>query len=148
MIQVPQHLGLSMKSFWLTKITWACALFNWRESEPHAGREAAAPSIIKRIQIVHGREEVPPNGGIVHAQNAPMEPFFSKAKLNTRLSARLLGIMLRFDSFPRGHANLDGGHPGLSEDAFDGVLVPKVLFASFGPDVVQDEASEYVQGLS
>ncbi len=91
---------------------------------------------------------MPPNGGTVHAQNAPMEPFFSEAKLNTRLSARLLGITLRVDSFPRGHANLDGGHLGLSEDAFDGVLVPEVLFASFGPDVVQDEAFEYVQGLS
>ncbi len=91
---------------------------------------------------------MPPNGGTVHAQDAPMEPFFSEAKLNTRLSARLLGITLRLDSFPRGHANLDSGNPGLGEDAFDGVLVPEVFFASFGPDVEQDEASEYVQGLS
>jgi hypothetical protein len=42
------------------------------KSEPHTGREAAAPSFIKRIQIVQGGEEVPPNGGTVHAQNAPM----------------------------------------------------------------------------
>jgi len=118
------------------------------EREPHTGREAAAPSIIKRIQIVQRREEVPPNGGTVHAQNAPMEPFFPEAKLNISMSARILGIPLRLDSFPRGHTDLDSGHPGLGEYAFDGMLVPEVPFASFGPDVVQDEASENVQGLS
>jgi hypothetical protein len=40
------------------------------------GREAATPSFIKKVQIVQGGEEVPPNGGIVHSQNAPVEPFF------------------------------------------------------------------------
>ncbi len=112
------------------------------------GKEATTPSIIKRIQIVQGGEEVPPNGGTVHAQNTPMEPFFSEVKLNTSLSARILGVTLRFDSFPRSHAHLDSGHPGLGEDTFDGVMVPEVPFASFGLDVVQDEASKYVQGLS
>ncbi len=48
------------------------------ESEPHMGKEAAAPSFIKKVQIVQGGEEVPPNGGTVHSQNAPVEPFFSE----------------------------------------------------------------------
>jgi hypothetical protein len=49
-----------------------------REREPHAGREAAAPSNIKRIQIVQGGKEVPPNGGTVLSQDALVEPFSSK----------------------------------------------------------------------
>ncbi len=79
---------------------------------------------------------MPPNGGTVHAQNTPMEPFFSEVKLNTSMSARILGVTLRFDSFPHSHAHFDSGHPGLGEDTFDGVLVPEVPFASFGPYVV------------
>jgi len=46
--------------------------------EPHAGREAAAPSNIKRIQIVQGGKEVPPNGGTVLSQDVLVEPFSSK----------------------------------------------------------------------
>ncbi len=77
-----------------------------------------------------------------------MEPFFSELKFNASLSARILGVSVRFDSFPRSHAHLDSGHPGLGEDTFDGVLVAEMLFASLSPDVVQDEAYEDVQGLS
>jgi hypothetical protein len=36
----------------------------------------------------------------------------------------------------------------LGEDTFDGVLVSEMPFASLSPDVVQDEASKDVQGLS
>ncbi len=55
---------------------------------------------------------------------------------------------MRFDSLPRSHAHLDSGHPGLGEDTFDGVLVSEMPFASLSLDVVQDEASKDVQGLS
>ncbi|CAK9224033.1 unnamed protein product [Sphagnum troendelagicum] len=77
-----------------------------------------------------------------------MKPFLSEIKLKARLSARVLRVALGFDGFPSSHAHLNRGHPGLCKNAFDGVLVSEVLFASFGPDVVQDEASEDVQWLS
>jgi hypothetical protein len=77
-----------------------------------------------------------------------VEPFFFELKFNASLSARILGVSVRFDSFPRSHAHLDSGHPGLGEDTFDGVLVAEMPFASLSPDVVQDEASKDVQGLS
>ncbi len=54
---------------------------------------------------------------------------------------------LRFDGFPGGHADFGRGNPSLSEKALDRVVITKVPFASFGPDVVEDEAPQNVQGL-
>ncbi len=62
---------------------------------------------------------MPPNGGTVLPQNAPVEPFLSEIKLNFRLNTRILGGIVRSNGFPRGHANLNSGHPGLGEYAFD-----------------------------
>jgi len=90
---------------------------------------------------------VSPNGGTVLPQNAPVEPFFSEIKLNFRLNTRILGGTARSNGFPRGHANLNNGHPGLGEYIFDGVLVTEVSFASLDPNMIKNEAPEDVERL-
>ncbi len=45
-----------------------------RESEPHTGREAIAPSIIIEIREVQGREETSPDGGVVTPKDVLMKP--------------------------------------------------------------------------
>ncbi len=52
------------------------------------------------------------------------------------------------NGFPRSHADLNDGHPGLGENRFEGVLVVKVLPTSFSPKAKNDEAAKNVQGLS
>ncbi len=44
------------------------------QSEPHTGREATAPSIIIEIRKVQGREETPPDGGVVTPKDFLMKP--------------------------------------------------------------------------
>jgi len=51
------------------KVPFKCSLHGKLQSEPHAGREAAAPSIIRKVHKIQRREEVPPNGGIVLPEN-------------------------------------------------------------------------------
>jgi hypothetical protein len=75
-----------------------------------------------------------------------VEPFFSEIKLNFRLNTRILGGTARSNGFPRGHANLNSGHPGLGEYAFDGVLVTEVSFASLGPDMIKNEVLRMSRG--
>jgi len=56
------------------------------EGEPHAGKEAIAPSIIIRKREVQRREETPPNGGVVTPEDIQMQPFIPKGKLNSILN--------------------------------------------------------------
>jgi len=60
--------------------------------------------------------------------------------LNTRLSGGLEGV----DGFPSGHPDLDDGRLGLLKNVPGGVLVIKVLPASFRPKKVDNETSENV----
>ncbi len=53
-----------------------------REREPHAGREAAAPSVIREVKKVQGRERAPRNGGLVLSKDAAVKPFSLKGLLN------------------------------------------------------------------
>jgi hypothetical protein len=46
---------------------------------PEKGGRATAPSIIKKIQEVHGREEAPHDGGPILPEDIQMEPFNLKA---------------------------------------------------------------------
>jgi hypothetical protein len=46
---------------------------------PKKGGRATAPSIIKKIQEVHGREEAPHDGGPILPEDIQMEPFNLKA---------------------------------------------------------------------
>jgi hypothetical protein len=56
------------------------------QGEPHAGREATAPSIVIRKREVQRREETPPNGGVVTPEDIQMQPFIPKGKLNSILN--------------------------------------------------------------
>jgi hypothetical protein len=49
---------------------------------------------------------------------------------------------MRSNGLPRGHADLNGSHPGLGENLFEGVLIAKVSPTSLRPEVVEDEATE------
>jgi len=80
---------------------------------------------------------MPPDGGTVRAQNAPVEPFISKVMLNTILKHRVPGGPLGSNGLLGGHTNLNGGHPGLGEDITQKVVLSEVFFASFHPQVVQ-----------
>jgi hypothetical protein len=65
-----QHLLPSLKT-----LSIQIALISpWAQSEPHTGREATAPSIINEIREVQGREETPPDGGVVTPKDVLMKP--------------------------------------------------------------------------
>jgi len=46
--------------------------------EPHAGREAIAPSIIRKVKVIQRGEEMPLNGGILLSQNVHVKPLSSE----------------------------------------------------------------------
>jgi len=54
---------------------------------------------------------------------------------------------VRSNGLPRGHTDLNGGHPGLSKNLFEGILISKVFPTSLRPEVVKNEATEDVQWL-
>jgi hypothetical protein len=84
---------------------------------------------------------MPPDGGIVLAQNAHVEPLVSKTMLNTILILRVLGGSLRSNGFPRGHADFNSGHPSLGENLFERVVLSKVFPTSLRPKVVENKAT-------
>jgi len=59
-------------------MSFGCGSRGVTQNEPLAGREARAPSIIRIMQIVQRGHEMPPNGGIILAQNVHVKPLFSK----------------------------------------------------------------------
>ncbi len=54
---------------------------------------------------------------------------------------------MRSYGLPRGHADLNGGHPGLNENLFEGVLITEVFPTSFQPEVVENKTTEDIQWL-
>ncbi len=108
---------------------------------PIRGREAAAPSVIRKIREVQRREEAPPDGGAITPKDIHMKPFRSKGELNPSLHSRVIDRPRGPDGLPGGHADFDGGHPGLREDFVDGVAIVEVLTACLGPKVVKDEGA-------
>jgi hypothetical protein len=48
------------------------------QGEPLAGREATAPSIIRKVKIIQRGEEMPLNGGIILSQNVHVKPLSSE----------------------------------------------------------------------
>jgi hypothetical protein len=103
---------------------------------PFRGREATAPSIIRKIREVQRREEAPLEGGAIIPKDVHMKPFKSKGELNPSLHSRVIDRPRGPDGLPGGHADFDGGHLGLREDFGDGVAVVEMLTASLGPKVV------------
>jgi hypothetical protein len=90
---------------------------------------------------------VPPDGGRVLPKNVQVTPFCPKSLINSNLSARLPSGPEGVDGFPSGHLDLDGAHPGLLKSVPKGVLIVKVLSASFRPKKIEDEATKDVERL-
>ncbi|CAM6031018.1 unnamed protein product [Sphagnum balticum] len=91
---------------------------------------------------------MPPKGGVIRPKNVQMEPFFPKSKLNAKMSDRVLGRTVRSNGLPAGHTDLHRRNPGIEEDFVKGVLIIKVFSTSFRPEIVKDEASQDVEGLT
>jgi hypothetical protein len=53
----------------LEKEPFGCKCGEELQENPGEGREAIAPLIIKKVQIVQRRKEMPPNDGIVLPEN-------------------------------------------------------------------------------
>jgi hypothetical protein len=51
---------------------------------------------------------------------------------------------VRSNGLPRGHTDLNGGHLGLGENRFEGVIVLKVFSTSFSPEAIDNEAAQDV----
>jgi len=52
------------------------------QGEPLTGREATAPSIIREIKKVQGREQAPRNGSLALSKDLAVKPFGLKGLLN------------------------------------------------------------------
>jgi hypothetical protein len=87
---------------------------------------------------------VPLDGGMILSQNVHVKPLFSEVYLNASLNNRVLGGSVRSNGLPRGHTDLNGGHPGLSKNLLEGILFSKVSPTSLRPEVVKNEATENV----
>ncbi len=125
---------------------FAC-LLTYTERTPREGEEAAATSLIRIIQEVHGGEVMPPDGGIVRPENVQVEPLFPKGELNTRLNVRVLGRTVGSNGLPSGHTDLDRRHPGLEKNFLEGILAVEVFPAPFRPEMVEDEGTKDVERL-
>jgi len=51
------------------KESFGCKSHGELQENPREGREAKTPLIIRNVQIVQRKEEMPPNGGIVLPEN-------------------------------------------------------------------------------
>jgi hypothetical protein len=52
------------------------------QGEPIVGREAIAPSVIREIKEVQGREQAPRNGSLALPKDLAVKPFGLKGLLN------------------------------------------------------------------
>jgi hypothetical protein len=55
---------------------------------------------------------------------------------------------MRSNGLPSGHADLNGGHPGLKENLVERILITEVPSTPLRPDLVEEKATEDIQGLS
>jgi len=63
------------------------------------------------------------------------------------LDVGVLGGPVSSDGLPSGHVDLNHGHPGLSEDLLERVMVVEMLSAPLGPQVVEEKTSKNVKRL-
>ncbi len=77
-----------------------------------------------------------------------VKPFNLKGLFNVILNV-LISILARGpDGLPSAHAKLSRSLPSLEQDPLEGVLVVKMFVASFGPEIVEQEAPEDIERLS
>jgi hypothetical protein len=70
-----------------------------------------------------------------------MKPLFSKSNIDSNLNVRVLVGAGGSNSFLGGHADLNGGHPGLMKHPFEGVTITEVPSAPFGPEVIEKKST-------
>ncbi len=119
-----------------TKISHFVCRTCLRGVNPFRGREATAPSVIRKIREEQRWEEAPPDGSAITPKDIQMKPFRSKGELNPSLHSRVIDRPRGPDGLPSGHADFDGGQPSLRENFVDGVAIVEVLTASLRPKVV------------
>jgi hypothetical protein len=129
------------------KEPFECSLRAELQGEPLTGREATAPSIIRKIEKVQGVEQVPRNGSLTLPKDAAVKPFSLKGKLNAILIVLSPILARRSNGLPGGHAHLRRNFPRLEQNPFEGVLAIKVPSASFGPEIIEQKAPKNVEGL-
>ncbi len=130
------------------KEPFGCSLRAELQGEPLTGREATAPSIIRKIEKVQGGEQVPRNGSLALPKYAAVKPFSLKGKLNVIMIVLSPILAKRSNGLPSGHAHLRRSFPRLEQNPFEGVLAIKVPSASFGPETIEQKAPKNVEGLS
>jgi len=121
-----------------------------KQTRKEGGGGGGSNSLIKslnKIQEVQRGQEVPPDGGRVLPKNVQMTSFRPKGLINSNLSARLPGGPEGVDGFPSGHPDLNGDHLGLLKSVPKGVLIVKVLSASFRPKKIEDATTKDVERL-
>jgi len=114
-------------------MTFGCWSHGQTQGEPLTGREAIAPSIIRKIEKVQGGEQAPRNGSLALPKDVAVKPFSPKGKLNAILIVLSPILARRYNGLPSGHAHLRRSLPRLEQDPFEGVLAIKMPSASFGP---------------
>jgi hypothetical protein len=77
-----------------------------------------------------------------------MKPFSLKGLLNAILIILLPILMRGSDGPPGGHADLGRSFPRLKKNSLEGVLAVEVFATSLGPEVVEEETPEDVEGLT
>jgi hypothetical protein len=95
-----------------------------------------------------GGEQVSRNGGLALFKYAAVKPFSLKGLLNAILIVLSPILTRRSNSLPGGHAHLRRSFPRLEQDSFEGVQAIEVPSASFGPELIEQEAPENVERLS
>ncbi len=77
-----------------------------------------------------------------------MKPFSLEGLLNAILIILIPNLTRGPDGPPGGHADLGRSFPRLKENSPEGVLAVEVFATSLGPEVVEQEAPEDVEGLT
>jgi hypothetical protein len=90
---------------------------------------------------------VPSDGGLALPKDVEVKPLSPKGLLNTNLDILVFTLTRGSNGFLGGHVDLDRDRPSLEQNSFQGILVVKVPTAPFGLEIVQQEASENVEGL-
>ncbi len=127
---------------------FGCSLHCELQGEPLAGREATAPSIIRKIEKVQGGEQVPRNGSLALPKDVAVKPFSLKGLLNAILIVLSPILARKSNSLRGGHAHLRRSFPCLEQDSFEGVHAIKMPSASFKPEIVEQKAPKNVERLS
>ncbi len=128
-------------------MTFGCWPHGQAQGEPLMGREATAPSIIRKIEKVQGGEQVPRNGSLALPKDVAVKPFSLKGLLNANLSVLFSLVASGSNGLLGGHSDLGGGFLGLQQHPLEGVLVVKVSTAPFRPEIEEEETPKYVEGL-